>query len=109
MSVRSGTDHQILVRIKRGDSGASIVDELGCSYARIRAIAKAHGIERKTTGGAVARLSGEYPLKTQHDPRRITPWVRVALPVGWAVSVNYDGLGDEVIVLRRRESDAIEE
>ena len=104
MGERSGTDMQILARLQRGQTSTAIADELGCSFARIRKIAERNRIQRKSTGGAIAQLTGQRTVLTTKEPRRVTPWARVAVPPGWVVVVvDYEDAEDGVIVLRREE------
>lgn len=104
MGERSGTDTQILARVLRGQTSAAIVDELGCSYARIRKIAERNRVKRKSTGGAIAQIFGSRIVRAIKEAKRVTPWARVALPVGWEVmEVDYADVDDGVIVLRKME------
>lgn len=105
---RSGTDAQILARIRRGDTSAAIVEELGCSFGRIRELAKRHRIPRKTTGGAIAKTEGIRTVSVTTEARRVTPWARVAVPPSWrggTCHVDYTDVDEDVIVIRRCRPD----
>lgn len=102
---RSGTDAQIVARIRRGHTSTRIADELGCSFGRIARLAKAHGIDRKRTGGAIAQLEGVRTGIVTREARRVTPWQRVPVPPGWTLTdIDYTDVDDDVIILRRKKT-----
>lgn len=108
---RSGTDAQILARVRRGDTSQAIVEELGCSFGRIRELAKRHRIPRKTTGGAIAKTEGIRTVSVTTEAQRVTPWARVAVPPSWhgyVCEVDYTDVDEDVIVVRRRRPPPVE-
>ena len=98
---RSGTDEQIASRIRRGDHGRAIRDELGCGDARIRKVAALHGLTVACAHTYARMDDGEIVLKAQTTQRK-RPSVRLTLPVGWdEVRVTYPTSDVEEITIRK--------
>jgi hypothetical protein len=98
----SGTEDQIVTRLRRGDGIYAIREELGCAPQRIRKIAAAHGIEIAPIIRKSRCDNGEVTLKTDTPSPTRRPQVRLTLPVGWsAVRVIYPSDDGDVITVRR--------
>lgn len=99
----SGTDAQILTRLYRGDSFASIREELGCGNTRIRRLANERNIPVKAPvlrriGGAkfITRNSNKPPVGST------LPRLHVSLLVGWeTVLIEYPDDNNGVITIRK--------
>lgn len=87
---RSGTDEQIVARLRRGDLVESICKELGCGHMRVKKLAATHGIERRR-GVQPIDLKGERTLKTTPKRHRSTPCVTIPVAKSWKwVRVKYE-------------------
>ena len=87
---RSGTDEQIVVRLRRGDLVEHICNELGCGHMRVKKLAALHGIERRR-GVMPIDLKGERTLKSTPKRHRSTPCVTIPVAKSWKwVRVKYD-------------------
>ncbi len=98
----SGTEDQIVTRLRRGVGIYAIREELGCAVQRVRKIAAAHGIELKPPVRRARMDDGEVTLQTDKMSEKRRPQVRLTLPLGWgAVLVKYPDSDDGVITIRK--------
>jgi len=99
----SGTDAQILTRLYRGDSFASIREELGCGNGRIRRLANERNIPVK--GPVLRRIGGAKTItRTSNRPPEgsTLPRLHLSLLVGWeTVQIDYPDDDDGVITIRK--------
>ena len=104
----SGTEDQIVKRLRRGDGVQAIREELGCATHRVRKIAARHGIEVARAKPQARRSRADNRvLVLQADTPSISarPFIRLTLLLGWGeVLVTYPDDDDGVITIKKVKS-----
>ena len=101
MPERSGTDQQIIDRIKRGDTFHTIRDKLGYGGDRIKTLATRHGLPMR----AARRMVPNQKILNRRGVVRAgckLAQVHLALPEGWLdLVITYPDNDDGVIMIRK--------